>query len=144
MPPDDFRIQIRDVGAGSVVRVAGDVTWETSPTFRSVVLDQLNKRRRRLVELDLHGVEAARHAGHHVNGGLANQVADNGDVVDELPARGRSDLDRHGCTAAAATTSAATGRTGISRAAGRGRSSLIVASPIEPCAGPEGGNDDNT
>ena len=52
----DISISVADYGARSVVHVAGDVNWKTSPDVRTALLDLFENRHRRSVVLDLQGV----------------------------------------------------------------------------------------
>lgn len=53
---DDISISVADYGARSVVHVAGDVNWKTSPDVRTALLNLFENRHRRSVVLDLQDV----------------------------------------------------------------------------------------
>jgi len=54
--PHGISISVADYGARSVLHVAGDVNWRTSPEVRSALLDLFENRNRRSVVLDLEAV----------------------------------------------------------------------------------------
>ncbi len=95
-----------------------------------------------IAELDLHGVEPARHARHDVDGGLADQVAHDRDVVDQLATSRGPDFDGHRGAAAATATSGAW-RAGV-RAARCRRGRLVAPGPVEPGARAESGRNHDT
>ncbi len=120
------------------------LTWLTcSRIWRSSILTTDWPARHAVAELDEHRLDAAGHARHDVHRGLADEIADHGDVVDDLvpadvsPCRPSSSP----CPAPAPRRRAgrrAAGARGAGRARGRRAASLAPRTEIPRAAADSG------